>query len=55
LLPHAVAVERRKRLLRRALVLLVLAVAGGWAVWRYRGELTWSPAAPASEGEDVVQ
>jgi hypothetical protein len=41
---------RRKRQLRVVLVLMALSLAAGLAVWKYGGELTWSPQPPAGDG-----
>ena len=49
LLPHASGLERRKQQFRLLLAVLVLALATGALVWRYKSDIVWRPERPAPD------
>jgi hypothetical protein len=51
-LTWASALARRKRQARWVLLAAGLAAGSGWAVWRYRAELAWTPPSPV-DGDEV--
>ncbi|MBN2574343.1 MAG: hypothetical protein JXP73_07245 [Deltaproteobacteria bacterium] len=50
LVPSLSGLERRQRQVRTTLVIVVLGLAAGLAVWKYGADLAWSPEPPADDG-----